>query len=102
VKQRSGFYPRPDVDAAGSRVVSQAGAVALTETIRAVGFGPGIVRGAVAVAQAGYVCRTPGDPGVAVHRSASCRWSPATRPGVLGTLSTSSDRCHPALRTPTR
>jgi hypothetical protein len=37
VKQHSGLYPRVRVDAAGSRLVSQAGAVVLTETIRAVG-----------------------------------------------------------------
>ena len=34
----SGFYPRPRVDAAGSGLVSHAGAVALTETVRAVGL----------------------------------------------------------------
>jgi hypothetical protein len=38
VKQRSGFYPRADIDVAESQVVSQAGAVVLTETIRAVGL----------------------------------------------------------------
>ena len=37
MKQHSGLYPRVRVDAAGSRLVSQAGAVVLTETIRAVG-----------------------------------------------------------------
>jgi hypothetical protein len=36
--KRSGFYPRPEVDAAGSGLVSHAGAVALTETVRTVGL----------------------------------------------------------------
>jgi DDE family transposase len=39
VSKRSGFYPRPAADAAGSKVVSQAGGLLLTETIRAVGLG---------------------------------------------------------------
>lgn len=38
MSKRSGFYPRPIVDTAGSMVVSQAGAVLLTETVRAVGL----------------------------------------------------------------
>ena len=38
VKERSGLYPRLNVDAAGSGVVSQAGAVLLVETARAVGL----------------------------------------------------------------
>jgi hypothetical protein len=38
VSKRSGFYPRPDVDGAGTQVVSHAGAVLLTDTIRAVGL----------------------------------------------------------------
>ena len=38
MNNRSGFYPRPDADGAGSQVVSQAGGVLLTETIRAVGL----------------------------------------------------------------
>jgi hypothetical protein len=38
VSKRSGFYPRPVVDTAGSDVVSQAGGVLLTETARAVGL----------------------------------------------------------------
>jgi hypothetical protein len=37
VSKRSGFYPCPAVDTAGSNVVSQAGGLLLTETIRAVG-----------------------------------------------------------------
>jgi len=37
VNKRSGFYPGPAVDAAGSQVVSQAGGVLRTETVRAVG-----------------------------------------------------------------
>lgn len=36
--KRSGFYARVGVDAAGGGLVSHAGAVALTETIRAVGL----------------------------------------------------------------
>ncbi len=36
--KRSGFYPGVRVDAAGSGVVSQAGAVTLMETVRAVGL----------------------------------------------------------------
>jgi len=36
--KRNGFYPRPEVDAAGSGLVSHAGSVALTETVRAVGL----------------------------------------------------------------
>ena len=35
--ERSGLYPRLNVDAAGSGVVSQAGAVLLVETARATG-----------------------------------------------------------------
>jgi hypothetical protein len=38
VSKRSGFYPRPVVDTAASTVVSQAGAVLLTETARTVGL----------------------------------------------------------------
>jgi len=38
VKKRNGFYPRPGVDVAGSVVVSQAGGLLLTETIRTVGL----------------------------------------------------------------
>jgi hypothetical protein len=38
VNKRNGFYPRVRVDASASGVVSQAGAVALIETIRAVGL----------------------------------------------------------------
>ena len=38
MSKRSGFYPRPVVDTAGSMVVSQAGGVLLTETAHAVGL----------------------------------------------------------------
>jgi hypothetical protein len=38
VKKATGFYPRPDVDGAGTQVVSQAGALLLTGTIAAVGL----------------------------------------------------------------
>ena len=38
VNKRNGFYPAVGVDAAGSGVVSQAGAIALVETVRAVGL----------------------------------------------------------------
>ena len=38
MSKRSGFYPGPVVDTAGSRVVSQAGGLLLTETVRAVGL----------------------------------------------------------------
>ena len=38
MSKRNGFYPRPGVDAAGSVVVSQAGGLLLTETIRTVGL----------------------------------------------------------------
>jgi hypothetical protein len=38
VKKRNGFYPRPGVDGAGSAVVSQAGGLLLTETLRTVGL----------------------------------------------------------------
>jgi hypothetical protein len=38
VKQAIGFYPRPDLDTTGSAVVSHAGAVLLTDTIRAAGL----------------------------------------------------------------
>ena len=38
MSKRSGFYPCPVVDAAGSKVVSQGGGLLLTETIRAVGL----------------------------------------------------------------
>jgi hypothetical protein len=40
VSKRSGSYPSPGVDTAGSNVVSQAGGLLLTETIRAVGLDP--------------------------------------------------------------
>ena len=38
MSKRSGFYPRSVVDTAGATVVSQAGGVLLTETVRAVGL----------------------------------------------------------------
>jgi hypothetical protein len=38
VSKRSGFYPCPAVDTAGSNVVSQAGGLLLTEAVRAVGL----------------------------------------------------------------
>ncbi len=38
MKQRSGMYPAVQLDAAGAGVVSQAGAVALTETVRVSGL----------------------------------------------------------------
>ena len=38
MKKATGFYPRVQVDAAGSGVVSQAGGVALVETVRASGI----------------------------------------------------------------
>jgi hypothetical protein len=38
VKKATGVYPRPDVDTAGTQVVSHAGAVLLTETITRVGL----------------------------------------------------------------
>lgn len=38
MSNRSGFYPCPTADAGGSMVVSQAGGLVLTETIRAVGL----------------------------------------------------------------
>jgi hypothetical protein len=38
VSKRSGFYPCPAVDTAGSNVVSHAGGLLLTETVRAVGL----------------------------------------------------------------
>ncbi len=38
MSKRSGFYPCPVVDTAASNVVSQAGAVLLTETARTVGL----------------------------------------------------------------
>ena len=41
VSERSGFYPRPKVDTAGVGVLSQAGGLLLTETIRVSGLGTG-------------------------------------------------------------
>ena len=38
MSKRSGFYPCPIVDTAGSKVVSHAGGLLLTETVRAVGL----------------------------------------------------------------
>jgi len=38
VSKRSGFYPCPAVDGAGTQVVSQAGAVLLTDTLATVGL----------------------------------------------------------------
>ena len=52
MKKATGFYPRVHVDAAGSGVVSQAGGVVLTETVRASGIDRALSRGAGAVAQA--------------------------------------------------
>jgi hypothetical protein len=45
VSNRSGFYPCPAADTAGSMVVSQAGGLVLTETIRAVGLDQALARG---------------------------------------------------------
>jgi hypothetical protein len=42
VSDRSGIYPRPVVDTAGSGVLSQAGALLLTETVRVSGLGAGL------------------------------------------------------------
>jgi hypothetical protein len=39
VKKAIGLYPRPDVDTAGTQVVSHAGTVVLTEAITKVGLG---------------------------------------------------------------
>ena len=50
MKQAIGFYPGPDLDTTDSAVVSHAGAVLLTDTIRAAGLGHRPVRGVVAVA----------------------------------------------------
>ena len=38
MKQRSGFYLRSSVDAAGAQVVCQAGGVALVDTVRVTGL----------------------------------------------------------------
>ena len=38
MSKRSGFYPSPAVDGAGTQVVSQAGTVLLTDTVAAVGL----------------------------------------------------------------
>ena len=38
MKKASGFYPSPDLDTAGTHVVSHASAVLLTETIARVGL----------------------------------------------------------------
>ena len=38
MKQRSGFYPRSSVDAAGGQVVCQAGGVLLVDTVRVTGL----------------------------------------------------------------
>lgn len=45
MSNRSGFYPCPAADTAGSMVVSQAGGLVLTETIRAVGLDRALARG---------------------------------------------------------
>jgi hypothetical protein len=42
VSERSGFYPGPKVDTAGGGVLSQAGALLLTETIHVSGLGAGL------------------------------------------------------------
>ena len=47
MKQATGFYPRVNVDAAGSGVVSQAGGLALTETVRASGIDRSLSRALV-------------------------------------------------------
>jgi hypothetical protein len=52
VKQRSGLYPRLGVDDAGSQLVSQAGAVALVDTVRVVGLDIRVVGGGGTVAEA--------------------------------------------------
>lgn len=38
MSKRSAFYPCPVMDTAGQKVVSQAGGLLLTETVRAVGL----------------------------------------------------------------
>ncbi|MGH8210425.1 MAG: transposase, partial [Steroidobacteraceae bacterium] len=45
MSNRSGFYPCPAADTSGSMVVSQAGGLVLTETIRAVGLDQALARG---------------------------------------------------------
>ena len=47
MKKATGFYPRVNVDAAGSGVVSQAGGLALTETVRASGIDRSLSRALV-------------------------------------------------------
>ena len=42
VSERSGFYPGPKVDTAGAGVLSQAGGLLLTETVRVSGLGSGL------------------------------------------------------------
>lgn len=44
MSNRSGFYPCPNADASSSMVVSQAGGLVLTETIRAVGLDQALAR----------------------------------------------------------
>ena len=77
MKKRTGFYPRVRVDTAGSGVVSQAGGVLLTETVRASGWTTGVVGGAGAVAQAAGGAR-PGQgaagPGGRPRRWAGTAW----------------------------
>ena len=55
MKQRSGLYPRLSVDDAGSQLVSQAGAVALMDTVRVVGLD-------TALSAAVGPCRKPLEP----------------------------------------
>lgn len=44
MKKATGFYPRAQIDARGSQVVSQAGGCALTEAVRAVGLNHALSR----------------------------------------------------------
>ncbi len=72
--ESTGFYPRVKVDAAGTGVVSHAGAVLLVETIRALGLDR-----ALSAALAPW--RRP----LARHDPGRCCWTWRWRPRSVGT-----------------
>lgn len=88
--KRNGFYPRVRVDATGSGLVSHAGSVALTETIRAVGLDVGLSAG-LARWRRPFAVHDPGkvvtDLAVSLAIGGDCLADVATlraAPGVFG------------------
>ncbi len=63
MSERSGFYPCPKTDTVAATVVSQAGAILLTETVRAVGLDRAL-----------SAALGPWRLGTAVHDRRRCCW----------------------------